>query len=102
MKGFLNGDESFRKGGFRTYQPEKGAGNDFNPHKGRGKDQKRARKVLLVNLDFQPRKHPVKKDMAMPGNQTIGLPASGLTILVLWLLHVLARELILRGWWHPL
>ena len=33
------GDEGFQKGGFRTYQPEKGASDDFNPHKGRGKDQ---------------------------------------------------------------
>ena len=32
--------KAFRKVGFRTYQPEKGASNDFNPHKGRGKDQK--------------------------------------------------------------
>ena len=24
--------EAFRKVGFRTYQPEKGAGNDFTPH----------------------------------------------------------------------
>ena len=32
----------------------------------------RARKVLFLNLDFQPQK---QKDMAMPGNQTIGIPA---------------------------
>ena len=37
--------------------------------------KERARKVLILNLDFQPRKHPVKKDTAMPGNQTIGIPA---------------------------
>ena len=37
--------------------------------KGRGKDQKeRVRKVLRPNLEFQPRKIPVKKDMAMPSN----------------------------------
>ena len=24
--------EAFRKVGFRTYQPEEGAGNDFTPH----------------------------------------------------------------------
>ena len=52
--------------------------------------------MLILKLNFQPRKHPVKTDMAMPGNQTIGLPASGLTILVLQLLDVLARELKLR------
>ena len=31
----------------------------------------RARKVLFLNLDFRPQKHPVKKDMAMPGNKAI-------------------------------
>ena len=39
-KVFSKGNEGFQKGGFRTYQPGKGASNDFNPHKGRGKDQK--------------------------------------------------------------
>ena len=39
-KVFRKENEGFHKGGFRTYQPEKGAGNDFTPHKGRGKDQK--------------------------------------------------------------
>ena len=38
-KVFSKGNEGFQKGGFRTYQPEKSASNDFNPHKGRGKDQ---------------------------------------------------------------
>ena len=33
-----------------------------------------ARKVPILNLDFQPQKHPVKKDLAIPGNQTIGIP----------------------------
>ena len=37
MKGFPKGNESYRKGGFRTYQPEKGAGNDFNSRKGQGR-----------------------------------------------------------------
>ena len=40
-KGFSNGNEGLQEGGFRTYQPEKGASNEFNPHKGRDKDQKR-------------------------------------------------------------
>ena len=39
-KVFSKGNEGFQKGGFRTYQPEKGASNEVNPHKGRGKDQK--------------------------------------------------------------
>ena len=39
-KVFSKGNEGFQKGGFRIYQPAKGASNDFNPHKGRGKDQK--------------------------------------------------------------
>ena len=35
--------------------------------------KERARKVLILNLDFQPLEHPVKKDMAIPGNQAIGI-----------------------------
>ena len=37
--------------------------------------KERAKKVLILNQDFQPRKHPVKNCMAIPGNQTIGIPA---------------------------
>ena len=62
----------------------------------------RVRKVLFLNLDSQLRKHPVKKDMAMPGNGTIGLLAIGLTIPQRQLLAGLARELILHGWHQPL
>ena len=53
-----------------THQ-KKGAGKDFTQNKGRGEDQKKekARKALILTLDFQPLKHPVNKDMAMPGNQ---------------------------------
>ena len=60
--------------------------------------KERARKALILNLDFQPRKDPVKKDMAMPRNQTTGLPAIVLTIPQLQLLGGLVRELILHGW----
>ena len=77
---------------FRTYQPEKSAGSDFNPHQGRGKDRKgKGKEGAHLNLDFQPRKTPVKQDMAMPGDQTIGLPAIGLTIPQVQLLGSLAH-----------
>ena len=46
---------------------------------------------LSHNLDFQPRKYPVKKDTVMPGNQTNGLPAQ-LTIPQPQLLDCLARD----------
>ena len=62
------------------------------------KKKERVRKVLILNLDIQPRKHKVKKDMVMPGNRTIGLPAIFLTIPQPQLLGGLARELILHGW----
>ena len=52
--------------------------------------------MLILNLNFQPLKHPVKKDTAMPGSRTIGLPAIGLTSPQPHLLGGLARELILR------
>ena len=102
-KGFSKGHEGFQKGGFRTYQPEKGAGNDFNPHKGRRKDQKgKGKEGTHPQSVLSARKHPVKKDMAMSGNQTVGLPAIGLTIPQLQLLGGLARELILHGWHQSL
>ena len=40
----------------------------------------------------------MKKNMAILGNLTIGLPAIGLTIPQPQLLGGLARELILNGW----
>ena len=64
--------------------------------------KERVRKVVILNLDFQPRKHPVKKDIAMSGNWTIGIPAIGLTSPQLQLLGGLARELILHGWHQSL
>ena len=84
--------ERLVKGGFRPYQPDKGAGKDCTQNKGKGKNQKKkARKELILNPDFQPLKHPVKKDMAMPGNRTTGLPATGLTSSGLQLLGGIAR-----------
>ena len=47
--------------------------------KERTKNEK-VRKEFILDLDFQPLKHPMKKDMAMFGNRTTGLPAIGLTI----------------------
>ena len=37
-KGFSKGNESFRKGGFRTSPSEKGSNSDCNPHQGKNKD----------------------------------------------------------------
>ena len=89
---------------FRTYHPEKSTGNEYHPFRGRGKDQKRkkARKVSVLNQDFQPPKHLVKKDMVIHGNQTIGSPATGLTIPQHQLLDGHVRELILHGWHQSL
>ena len=64
--------------------------------------QEKARKALILNLDFQPLKHRMKKDMAMLGNRTTGLPAIGLTSPGLQLLGGLTRKLILHKWWQPL
>ena len=57
---------SFSESYFRTYQPENGTGNEYHPYKGRGKgsEEEKARKVPVLNQDFQPQKHPVKKDMS--------------------------------------
>ena len=37
--------------------------------------KERAMKVLILNQDLQPLKHPVKKDVAILGNQTISILA---------------------------
>ena len=57
----------------------------------------KAREEHVLNPDFQPQKHPTKKGMAMPGNQTIGLPAIGLTIPGLQMLGGFAQRLTLHG-----
>ena len=64
--------------------------------------KEKARKELILNPDFQPQKHPTKKDTAMLGNETIGLPAMGLTIPGLQILGGFAQKLTLHGWRYPL
>ena len=39
-KGLSKGNDGFQKGGFRPYQPDKGAGKDYIQNKGKGKYQK--------------------------------------------------------------
>ena len=63
--------------------------------------KEKARKERFFSIrTFQPLKHPTKKDMAAPGNQTTGLPAIGLTSPGLQLLGGFARKLILHGRWQ--
>ena len=47
----------------------------FYPHKGKGKDQKgKGKEGSYPQTGFQPLKTPLKRDKAIPGNQTIGIP----------------------------
>ena len=39
-KACQKGKDGYQKGGFRPYQPDKGAGKDYHHNKGKGKDQK--------------------------------------------------------------
>ena len=58
-----------------TYHPEKRTFNEYHPYRKEARIRKeKARKVPILNQNFQPQKHPVKKDMALPGNLTIGIP----------------------------
>ena len=92
-KGLSKGNDGFQKGGFRPYQPDKGAGKDYPRTKARESIKKeKARKKLVPNLDFQLLKYLKKKDIAMPGNLTTGLPVSGLMILGLQVLGGKARK----------
>ena len=63
--------------------------------------KEKARKEPIINPDSQPQKHPMKKDMVRPGNQTIGLPVIGLTTPGLQMLGGSAQGLTLHGWWQP-
>ena len=60
-----------------------------------------AKKEPVLNPDSQPLKHLMKKYMARPGNQTIGLPVIELTTPGLQILGGSAQGLILHGWWQP-
>ena len=97
-KGFSKGNEGFWKSRFRTYQPEKVQAMISTRAKAEARTKKeRVRKVLIFSPAFQLLKHPVKKKMAIPGNQTIGIPDL-LTTPPVQLLDGLVRELVLHGW----
>ena len=94
--------EAFRKVGFALINRKRLQAMISHRTKAEARIKKeRVRKVLILNLDFQPQK---QKDMAMPGNQTIGIPAL-LTIplvrVFVELLHGIARD-ILHGWHQSL
>ena len=67
--------------------------------------KEKANGELIFNPDPRPQKHQMKKDMARPGNQTIGLPVIGLMIPGLQMLGGSVQCLFLHGWWqfaiHP-
>ena len=63
-------------------------------------NKEKAKKEPFLNPDSQHQKHPMKNDMAMPGNQTIGLPVIGLVIPGLQMLGGSVQSLILHGWWQ--
>ena len=60
--------------------------------------KEKARKEPFLNPDCQL--HPMKKDMAAPGNQTVGFPVIGLTIPGHHMLGGSAQRLMLHGWWQ--
>ena len=66
--GLSKDNVGFQKGGFRPYQPDKGAKQGLYPEQRQRKVQRKARKKLILNPDFEPLKHLMKKDIAMPGN----------------------------------
>ena len=74
-KGSSKGNESFWTGGFRTDPSGKGSSSDFNPHTGRGKDQKgKGKDGAYAQSGFSASETLLKRDKAIPGNQTIGIP----------------------------
>ena len=97
-KGLSKINDGFQKDGFRPYQPDKGSGKDYTQNNIKGKDQKGIEPFL--NPDSQPQKHPMKKGMSRPGNQTIGVPVTGLMIPGLQMLGGSAQKPVLYGWWQ--
>ena len=66
---------------FRFTSPTKRQTMTFAKTKAEARIKKeQAKKEHCFNPDCQPQKHPMKKDMAALGNQTISLPVIGLTI----------------------
>ena len=57
-------------------------------------EKERARKVLILNLVFQHRKHPVKKEIASLWNQTIGMTILLIHLLYVVHLHGVARDML--------
>ena len=57
-------------------------------------EKERARKVLVLNLVFQTRKHPAKKEIASPGNQMIGMTILLIHLLYVVHLHGMARDIL--------
>ena len=95
-------NDGFQKGVFALTKQIKAQARITPRAKIKARTQKeKGKKELILNLDFQPLKHPMKKDMAMPGNRTTGLPAIGLTSPGLQLPGCFAPKLKLHGWWQP-
>ena len=66
------GNDGLRKGCFHLISQTKKDLTTIIP----GPKMEKAWKELIPDRDFQPQKNPMKKDMAMPGDQTIGLNCS--------------------------
>ena len=91
----------FRRVVFALTSPTKVQARTFTETKAEEKVKKeKAKKEPFLNPDCQPQKHPMKKDMAAPGNQTTGLPVIGLAIPGLQMLGGSVQRLILHGWWQ--
>ena len=102
-KGLSKGNDGFHKGGFSPLpSPQRcRQGLSQQQRQRKGSKKEKARNVLFLNPDCQPRKHPMKKGMAAPGKQTIGLPVTGLMIPRLQMLGGSAQRLTRHGWWQP-
>ena len=55
QEGLSKGNDGFHKGGFRPYQPDRGAGKDFSQNKAEERIKKEmARKEPFLSPDSQP------------------------------------------------
>ena len=59
---------NFCNGGFRITNQKRVRATISTRTRAEARTKKeRVKKVLILNLDFQPRKRPVKRDIVMPG-----------------------------------
>ena len=96
-KGLSKGNDGFQKGGFRPYQPDKGAVKDYSENKGNGRFQKgKGKEEAPPQSGLSASETPEEEGYSHAWESDDW--SGALMILGLKLQDGFARELILLGW----